>query len=84
MEKASVISQSYEVRNRPPERVLEFYEQELRDWTAVGSVEKIGVGTYRGVWTKANAELTVSATSGPTLSQSDEVRAQYSLSLRKM
>lgn len=83
VEKADVISQSYEVRNRAPERVLEFYKNELRDWTAVGPVEKLGVDTYRGVWRRDNAELTVSSTNAPTLSEPGEARAQYSLSLRK-
>ena len=83
VEMADTISRSYEVRNTTPEQVLDFYRSQLRDWRAVQGVEKLGVNTYRGIWTKDGAELTVSATSGPTLSQPDEVRAQYSLSLKK-
>ena len=80
-EKADVVAQSYEVRNTSPERVLRFYEDNLDGWAMVGKVEQIGVGTYRGVWRDEGYELTVSATEAPTLSESDEVRTQYSLSL---
>ncbi|MBW3615423.1 MAG: hypothetical protein KY439_08975 [Actinobacteria bacterium] len=61
---------------------MDFFANELDGWTRVGGVEKIGVNTFRGHWQKDRLRLTVSATSGPTLSGESEPVSQYSLSLR--
>ena len=87
-EKDGVDSRSYVVRNTTPAEVLEFYEQQLAESTLVSGPEEIGNDTYRGRWQlEGGRVLTVSATPGDTLQQSDdsayagELLTQYSLSL---
>ena len=81
------VTRSYRVVGTAPERVIEFYVEALpaRGWAATGPVERLGTGTYRGVWNADGQELTVSSSVAPTLGAGDaavEVESQYSLSLR--
>lgn len=82
-----VDTRSYVVRNTTPEQVLEFYEQQLAEFTVISAPEEIGEDTYRGSWQLDGGRvLTVSATPGESLQSGDsayagEFLAQYSLSL---
>lgn len=82
-----VDTRSYVVRNTTPAEVLEFYEQQLAEFTVVSAPEEIGEDTYRGRWQLDGGRvLTVSATPGETLQSGDsayagEFLAQYSLTL---
>ncbi|HEV2070557.1 MAG TPA: hypothetical protein VGR26_12255 [Acidimicrobiales bacterium] len=82
-----VDTRSYVARNTTPAEVLEFYEQQLAEFTVVSAPEQIGEGTYRGRWQLDGGRvLTVSATPGESLRSGDspyagEFLAQYSLTL---
>ena len=82
-----VDTRSYVVRNTTPEQVLEFYEQQLAEFTVVSAPDEIGEDTYRGRWQLDGGRvLTVSATPGESLQSGDsayagEFLAQYSLTL---
>jgi hypothetical protein len=85
-QEAEVDARSYEVRNRTPAEVLQFYEQQL-GLPMVGEIENIGNDTFRGRWEFPDGRtLTVSATPGETLEGGDNSAAsqfftQYSLVL---
>ena len=86
-DEAGVVSRSYRVVGTGPEAVMEFYAGALpaRGWVTTQPVERLGPGTYRGVWSADGHELTVSSSSATTLGQDDaaiELESQYSLSLR--
>ena len=90
MEKADIVSQSFQVRDSLPVEVLAFYEQRLTgEWSTRQEPRQIGAGpTWQGVWVRDTWELTVSATEAPTLDQTadpeaalNNVFSQYSLSL---
>ena len=81
-EKEDVVAQSYAVRNRTPEGVIDFYLENLTGWAMIGEVEQGQTGdTFRAKWRDEGFELIVSATSAPTVEEQGETRTQYSLSL---
>ena len=83
-EKDDVTVQSFEVRNRTPAQVMEFYEESLDDWLMTRTPEQLGPGTFRGTWRDEGYQLTVSSSAAPTLSEDSEMSCQYSLSLVAM
>lgn len=85
VEEDGVVSQSFEVRNLPPEELLEFYTDALEEHEVLEGPEEIGVGTTRGRWEVDRRELTVVGQTAETLDDNPgapEVLTQLSLSLR--
>lgn len=85
-EENGVVARSYRARGATPEAVLEHYRDVLDEqrWSLVGSIEQIGVGTYRAEWVSGEHRLRVSATRAPGFdpqAPSDQVEVQYSLTL---
>ena len=81
-EKDDVTVQSYMVKNRSPEHVIEFYRDTLTGWTLIGEADRGESGrAHRATWRDEGFELGVSAAPAPTLEENGEVRTQYSLSL---
>lgn len=80
-EKDGVVAQSFEARNATPQQILEWYTERLEGWSMIGTVEAVGEQAVRGRWTRGDDELTISATSAPTLAENGEAVSQYSLSL---
>lgn len=83
--KDGVVSQSFATGRVAPANLMEWYETQLAAdaWAPFQPVANIGVDTYRGIWVKDGAELTVSATVGPELEELRglENATQFSLSL---
>jgi hypothetical protein len=80
-EKDGVVAQSFEVRNATPQQILEWYTERLEGWSMIGTVDAVGEQAVRGRRARGDEELTISATSAPTLAEGDEAVSQYSLSL---
>lgn len=83
--KDDVTAQSFAVNVARPDRVMDFYAEELEaaGWTAVVAPSQIGADeTYRGVWRRDQQELVVSSTLAQSIDDTDSTRTtQYSLSL---
>jgi hypothetical protein len=77
-EQDGVVVQSFFVRNRTPEDVLRFYEEQL-DGEVVTSPEANG-DAWRGTWLRDGRQLLVSAVPAPAAGD-DEVVTQMSLEL---
>lgn len=85
VEEGGVVTQSFEVRNLPPEELLDFYVEALAEHDVLEEPEEIGVGTRRGRWDVDGRELTVVGQQAETLDDNPgapEVLTQLSLSLR--
>lgn len=85
VEEEGVTSQSFEVRNIPPEELMDFYLEALAEHEVLEQPEEIGVGTSRGRWDVDGRELTVVGQTAETLEDNPgapEVLTQLSLSLR--
>lgn len=79
-ERDGVVTRSYFVRNRTPEDVLRFYEQQL-DAAVVASPQAFG-DAWRGTWSVEGRELLVSAIPAPAAeSDGADVLTQLSLQL---
>lgn len=85
-EEDGVVAQSFFVRNRTPQEILEFYEAELAalDAQVVSSPAASG-DAWRGTWLVGDRELLVSAIPAPTVEGAEvehaEVVSQLSLEL---
>ncbi len=87
VEEDGVVTQSFEVRNFPPEELLDFYVEALAEHEVLEEPEEIGVGTRRGRWDVDGRELTVVGQLAETLDDNPgapEVLTQLSLSLRPL
>lgn len=87
VEEDGVVTQSFEVRNSPPEGLLDFYVEALAEHEVLEEPEEIGVGTRRGRWDVDGRELTVVGQLAETLDDNPgapEVLTQLSLSLRPL
>ncbi|MDP9403498.1 MAG: hypothetical protein M3P85_09215 [Actinomycetota bacterium] len=80
-EKADSTARSFKVRNASPQQILDFYASRLEGWRPLEAPREIGKSTYRGVWTKEDRRLTVSAAPAPGFAEPDEVVSQYSITL---
>ena len=84
-EEDGVVSQSFEVRNIPPQELLDFYAEALDGHEVLEHPEEIGLGTSRGRWDVDGRELTVVGRTAETLDDNPsapEVLTQLSLSIR--
>lgn len=87
VEEDGVVTQSFEVRNFPPDELLDFYVEALAEHEVLEEPEEIGVGTRRGRWDVDGRELTVVGQLAETLDDNPgapEVLTQLSLSLRPL
>lgn len=87
VEEDGVVARSFEVRNLPPEELLDFYVEALAEHEVLEEPEEIGVGTRRGRWDVDGRELTVVGQLAETLDDNPgapEVLTQLSLSLQPL
>lgn len=87
-EKDGTVAQSFFARDAVPEQVLDFYVQRLDGWTVVEAPAKTGTTSYRGIWSRDDWKLVVSAAPAPGAEDPDapspETVTQYSLTLTQL